>query len=103
MCLHAILRSIDERELRIAMRALGFDVKKDEIGGLIAQIDSDGGGTIDFNEFMGLVSTATSKRDPKGEIQKVNCGPGKARLGVLRMSACSCAVSTASATLVRLT
>mmetsp|Transcript_34587 Transcript_34587/g.87483 ORF Transcript_34587/g.87483 Transcript_34587/m.87483 type:complete len:172 (-) Transcript_34587:196-711(-) len=62
--------SIDERELRVAMRALGFEVKKDEIAGMIAQIDSDGGGTIDFNEFLGLVSTAAAKRDPKGEIAK---------------------------------
>lgn len=38
------------------MRALGFEPKKEEIKKLIAEIDKDGSGTIDFNEFLDLMT-----------------------------------------------
>lgn len=34
------------------MRALGFEPKKEEIKKMIADIDKDGSGTIDFDEFL---------------------------------------------------
>ena len=34
----------------MAMRALGFEPKKEEIKKMISDIDKDGNGTIDFNE-----------------------------------------------------
>ena len=34
------------------MRALGFEPKKEEIKKMIADIDKDGTGTIDFEEFL---------------------------------------------------
>ena len=33
-------------------RALGFEPKKEEIKKMIADIDKDGSGTIDFDEFL---------------------------------------------------
>lgn len=36
----------------MAMRALGFEPKKEEIKKMIADIDKDGNGTIDFEEFL---------------------------------------------------
>lgn len=36
----------------MAMRALGFEPKKEEIKKMIADIDKDGSGTIDFDEFL---------------------------------------------------
>ena len=36
--------SIDAKELKVAMRALGFEPKKEEIKKLMADIDSDGSG-----------------------------------------------------------
>merc|ERR1711998_273771 len=44
--------TIDAKELKVAMRALGLDAKKDEIRRMINDIDKDGSGTIDFNEFL---------------------------------------------------
>ena len=38
------------------MRALGFEPKKEEIKKMIADIDKDGSGTIDFNEFLELMA-----------------------------------------------
>jgi len=39
------------------MRALGFEPKKEEIKKMIADIDKDGSGTIDFNEFLEMMTS----------------------------------------------
>lgn len=44
--------AIDEKELRDAMKALGFESKKDEVKQLIATVDKDGSGMIEFEEFL---------------------------------------------------
>jgi Ca2+-binding EF-hand superfamily protein len=36
--------------------ALGFEPKKEEIKKMIAEIDKDGSGTIDFNEFLKMMT-----------------------------------------------
>ena len=46
---------IDEKELKIAMKALGFDPSDEEVAQMIGSLDTDGGGTIDFNEFKVLM------------------------------------------------
>lgn len=33
-------------------RALGFEPKKEEVRKMIADVDKDGSGTIDFDEFL---------------------------------------------------
>jgi len=38
------------------MRALGFEPKKDEVKRMIADIDKDGTGTIDFNAFLEMMT-----------------------------------------------
>lgn len=38
------------------MRALGFEPKKAEIEKMIADIDTDGNGTIDFSEFLDMMT-----------------------------------------------
>lgn len=40
----------------MAMRALGFEPKKEEIKKMIADIDKDGSGTIDFDEFLTMMT-----------------------------------------------
>ena len=37
---------IDSKELKVAMRALGFEPKKEEIQKMISDVDDDGSGTI---------------------------------------------------------
>jgi len=43
--------------LQVAMRALGFEPKKEEIKKMISDIDKDGTGTIDFNEFLIMMTS----------------------------------------------
>ncbi len=62
--------TIDVKELKVAMRALGFEPKKEEIKKMIADIDKEGAGTIDFNDFLNLMSQKMSEKDTKDEILK---------------------------------
>ena len=41
----------------MAMRALGFEPGKDEVKRMIAGIDADGSGTVDFGEFLAMMTT----------------------------------------------
>ncbi len=41
--------TIDTKELQVALRALGFDSKKEKVRKMIADIDLDGSGTIDVS------------------------------------------------------
>mmetsp|Transcript_16335 Transcript_16335/g.28006 ORF Transcript_16335/g.28006 Transcript_16335/m.28006 type:complete len:184 (+) Transcript_16335:90-641(+) len=61
--------AIDAQELLIAMRALGFPVSKADVARSIAEIDTDGGGTVDFTEFQTMVTSA-SKKDPQQEARQ---------------------------------
>lgn len=38
------------------MRALGFEPKKEEIKKMIADIDKEGSGTIDFSDFLSMMT-----------------------------------------------
>lgn len=49
--------TIDVKELKVAMRALGFELKKDDWKKMVAQADPSGTGKLDFNEFLQLMST----------------------------------------------
>ena len=63
--------SIDATELKVAMRALGFEPNKEEIKKMIADIDTDRSGTIDFNEF----ATGVEQASRKGEKKRRGKGP----------------------------
>jgi centrin-1 len=63
--------SIDLRELKAAMRALGFDVKKEEVVKMLASVDKDGNGEITLDEFIQMMTGKMSERDSQEEIMKV--------------------------------
>ena len=63
--------SIDYRELKAAMRALGFEVKKEELKKMITDIDADGSGSIEFPEFLEMMTGKMGEKDTKEEILKV--------------------------------
>ena len=46
------------------MRALGFEPKKEEIKKMIADIDKDGSGTIDFDEFLQMMTAKMARPRP---------------------------------------
>lgn len=47
---------IDAKELKVAMRALGFEPKKEEIKKMIAEVDREGRGVIEFQDFIDLMT-----------------------------------------------
>ena len=62
--------TIDYHELKVAMRALGFEPKKEEIRKMIADADRDGSGVIDFPEFLDMMTQKMAERDPREEMLK---------------------------------
>ncbi|SBS80044.1 centrin-1, putative (CEN1) [Plasmodium ovale curtisi] len=44
--------------------------KKSTIRKIISDVDKDGSGTIDFNDFLDIMTIKMSERDPKEEILK---------------------------------
>ena len=44
--------TIDVKELKVAMRALGFEPKKEEIKKMIADIDKEGAGKFNHDFFL---------------------------------------------------
>merc|ERR1712110_181604 len=56
---------IDIRELKAAMRALGFEVKNEELKKMVADIDGDGNGTIEFGEFLQMMTGKMGEKDSR--------------------------------------
>merc|ERR1712146_5332 len=63
--------AIDVRELKAAMRALGFEVKNEELKKMVSDIDGDGNGTIEFSEFLQMMTGKMSEKDSREDIEKV--------------------------------
>ncbi|XP_076177695.1 uncharacterized protein LOC143151990 isoform X2 [Ptiloglossa arizonensis] len=61
---------IATKELKVAIRALGFEPKKEEMKKLIADTDPNGLGTLSFEEFLNLMSVKMLEKDTKEEILK---------------------------------
>ena len=53
------------------MQSLGFEAKNQTIYQMIADIDKDGNGSIDFEEFLDMMTAKMSDKDTKEDIQKV--------------------------------
>ena len=72
--------TIDVKDLKVALWALGLEPPKDEIKRLISDLDSsaankekekDGGQvTIDFNDFLQIMTTKMSEKDSPEELEK---------------------------------
>ena len=43
-------------ELKVAMRALGFEPKKEEVKRMIAEVDREGRGTVEYGDFLELMT-----------------------------------------------
>lgn len=74
------------------MKALGVFLKKDEVTEYMQRIDKDGSGTVEFDEFISLMTEVLHKRDAKEELRKVfrcydNDDDGK--INVVNLSQCA--------------
>ena len=63
--------SIDSREFKAAMRALGFTVKKADVIRYFKEIPKDVSESLTFEEFLRIVAPIMPKRDTKEEIFKI--------------------------------
>ena len=55
--------NIDAKELKQAMSNLGFKLFDEEVKKMIAEVDEDGSGTIDFDEFLLMMTAKYSERE----------------------------------------
>jgi centrin-1 len=53
------------------MTSLGFESKNGAIFQMVIDLDTDGNGTIDFQEWLNLLTKKVSDKDPREEINKV--------------------------------
>lgn len=69
------------QDLRVALRALGFEPAKQEIKRLISQLsnnaqsrendkDKEGTVAIDYNDFLDIMTTKMSERDGEAQLEK---------------------------------
>ena len=63
--------TIDPKELKEAMQSLGFEAKNQTIFQIISDIDKDGTGDIDFEEFLDLMTAGISDTDSEEDVRKV--------------------------------
>merc|ERR1712070_941713 len=62
--------AVDSSELHTAMKALGFEPKKEEIAKMVREMDKDGDATVDFEEFCVMLAEKMNQKDGKEELLK---------------------------------
>ncbi|GFH16349.1 centrin [Haematococcus lacustris] len=62
---------IDAQEMRVAMWALGYTVTKEQVEKMVAGMDKDGGGSIEYGEFLSLMVKQASTRSSEEDLQGV--------------------------------
>merc|ERR1712010_334427 len=62
--------AVDTSELHTAMKALGFEPKKEEIDKMVREMDKDGDATVDLEEFCIMLAEKMNQKDGKEELLK---------------------------------
>ncbi|CAE6422178.1 unnamed protein product [Rhizoctonia solani] len=62
--------AIDYHELKVAMRALGFELKKAEVLKILRDHDKTGHNLMEFDDFAKIMSERILARDPMDEIRR---------------------------------
>ena len=53
------------------MTSLGFEAKSNAIFQMISDLDADGNGTIDFDEWFTLMTKRVNNKDSRANINKI--------------------------------
>lgn len=61
---------LNYHELKVALRALGFEYSKKEVLSIIEEYDSDDRKQISYDDFYRFVANKIIERDPVDEIKK---------------------------------
>jgi len=62
--------TIDTKDLKVAMRALGFEPRKEEIKKMMMEADKDNTGKLSLDNFITLMANKMAEKDTKEEILK---------------------------------
>jgi len=62
---------IDKEELKQALKNLGIDAKNQTLTNMMNDLDKDGSGQIDFDEFIDMMTAKMSDRDTREDLEKV--------------------------------
>jgi centrin-1 len=62
--------TIDAKELKVALRALGYEPKNSDIKDIIATVGADGSGDIGYSEWLNVIISKISERDSVEEMNK---------------------------------
>merc|ERR1711934_173447 len=82
--------AIDINELGVAIQALGFEPTVEEIDKMVKDIDADGNATIEFNEFVALMTDKVGGKDGVEEMKKafkLFDTEGKGKIGMKELKA----------------
>ena len=63
--------TIDARELKAAMRALGHEVTKQMCHAMFREVDADPEQALDFDQFCKIMAPRLKKADSRDEVMKV--------------------------------
>ena len=58
-------------ELKVAINSLGIEAKAQAVYQMIAELDKDGSGQIEFPEFFYMMTTRPSDNESRDEVHKV--------------------------------
>ncbi len=61
---------IDYHELKVALRALGFDVKKADLQKLMTDYDTEDTGKVTLDDFNEISKRMIQDRDPQEDLQR---------------------------------
>ena len=57
--------SLDTQELGVLLKTIGLEMTKDEVIDMAKQVDEDGSGDMDFDEFLEVIMIATVMKEDK--------------------------------------
>jgi Ca2+-binding EF-hand superfamily protein len=58
-------------ELKVAINSLGIEAKAQAVYQMIAELDKDGSGLIEFDEFFKMMTTRPTSNETREEVHKV--------------------------------
>jgi Ca2+-binding EF-hand superfamily protein len=58
-------------ELKVAINSLGIQAQAQAVYQMIAEIDKDGSGQIEFHEFLEMMTTRPSENESREEVHKI--------------------------------
>ena len=63
--------TVEPRELKNAMVSLGFEAKNSTMFHLVTEMDKDGSGAVDFEEFLGMMSCDMTENESRESIHGI--------------------------------